>query len=68
VTAEGEQARLVALYERLEGAVVATADQRDEPLVPLQSEQRRPASQRGQPRRMLKSRGFQGWVPAPGTP
>jgi hypothetical protein len=65
VTAEGEQPRLVTLNERLESAVVAAPDQGNEPLVALQAEQRRPSGQRGEPRRVLKSRSFQGWVPAP---
>jgi hypothetical protein len=36
VAAEGEQPRLVALHERLEGAVVTTPNQSDEPFVALQ--------------------------------
>jgi hypothetical protein len=41
VTAEREQSRLVALNEGLEGCVVTAPDQRDEPLVALEAEQRR---------------------------
>ena len=41
VPAEGQQPRLVAVEEDLEGAVVAVADHRDEPLVALQAKQRR---------------------------
>ena len=40
VAAEGEQARVVAVEQDLEGVVVALADQRDEALVALQPEQR----------------------------
>ena len=65
MTAEGEQPRLVSLDERLERAVVAAPNQRDEPLVALQAEQRGTSRKRGEPRRVLKSRSFQGWVPAP---
>jgi len=39
VPAEGEQAGLVAADQRLEGMVVAPADERDQPLVALQPEQ-----------------------------
>jgi hypothetical protein len=43
VPAEGEQARLVARDEGLERVLIATANQSDELLVTLQSQQRRPA-------------------------
>jgi hypothetical protein len=43
VAAEGEQAGLVALDQRLESAVVTAPDQRDEPLVALQPEEGRSA-------------------------
>jgi hypothetical protein len=39
--AEAEQAALVAVDDRLEGAVVATPQQRHQPLVALQAKQRR---------------------------
>jgi len=39
VPAEREQSRLIALYERLERAVVAPANERDELLVSLKSQQ-----------------------------
>ena len=45
VPAEGEQARLVAGDERLEGGLVAAPGQRDEPLVGLQPQQRRGAAE-----------------------
>jgi hypothetical protein len=48
VAAEGEQPRLVALYERLEGAVVPTPDQSDELFVALQPQERRTPGKRGQ--------------------
>ena len=64
MTTEGEQPRLVALDESLERAMVAAPDQRDEPLVALEAEQRRTSCQRGKPRSVLKSRCFQSWVPA----
>ena len=54
VPAEGEQPRLVALHERLEGAVVAAADERHELLVALQPKQGRTPCERRQTRRMLK--------------
>ncbi len=41
VPAEGQQARLVAVEEDLEGALVPVADQRDQLLVCLQAQQRR---------------------------
>jgi hypothetical protein len=47
VPAESEQARLIALYERLEGSLIPAACKGYEPLVALQSEQRRTATQRG---------------------
>ena len=40
VPAEGEQARLVAREERLEGGVLPAAGERDELLVGLQAQQR----------------------------
>ena len=49
VAAEREQPRLVAADERLEGAVVAAPDERDEPLVRLETEQRRAPVEPGQP-------------------
>jgi hypothetical protein len=45
VAAEGEQAALVAGDERLERGVVAAPDEHDEPLVGLQSQQRRRTTQ-----------------------
>ena len=45
VPAEGEQARLVARAERLEGGVLAAAGERDQALVGLQAQQRRRAAQ-----------------------
>jgi hypothetical protein len=48
VAAEGEQARLIALHERLEGAVVATTNQSDEFFVALQPQERRTSGKRGQ--------------------
>jgi hypothetical protein len=39
VAAEGEKARLVALDERLEGAVLAAPDEDDQLLVALQPQQ-----------------------------
>ncbi len=45
VPAEGQQARLVARAERLEGGVLAAAGQRDQALVRLQAQQRRRAAQ-----------------------
>ena len=47
VAAEGEQPRVVAVHERLEGAMVPASDQRDELLVTLKPQQRRPRGQRG---------------------
>ena len=47
VAAEGEQPRLVALEERVEGAVVAAPDERDQLLVALEPEQGRPPGERG---------------------
>ena len=47
VAAERQQARLVAGDERLEGGLVAAPDERDEPLVRLQSEQRRASVKAG---------------------
>ena len=41
VAAEGQQARLVAGHQRLEGVVVAAPDERDQALVRLQPQQRR---------------------------
>jgi hypothetical protein len=46
VPAESEQARLVALHERLEGSLIPAASEGYESLVTLQSEQRRAATQR----------------------
>ena len=48
VAAEGEQARLVALDERLEGAVMAAPGEGDQPLVGLQPQQRRAPRESGQ--------------------
>ncbi len=45
VPAEGEQARLVARAERLEGGVLAAAGEGDQALVGLQAQQRRRAAQ-----------------------
>jgi len=47
VTAEGQQARLVAGDERLEGSLVPAPNEHDEPLVRLQSEQRRASVKAG---------------------
>jgi hypothetical protein len=47
VAAEGQQARLVARHQRLERVMVAAADQRDEPLVGLQAQQRRATVETG---------------------
>ena len=47
VPAEGQQPRLVAGDERLEGGLVAAAGQRDEPLVAREPEQRRRPAQTG---------------------
>ena len=58
VAAEGEQARLVALHQRLEGAVMPAPDERDELLVALQPQQRRAARERGQARRLLECGSF----------
>jgi hypothetical protein len=60
VAAEGQQPRLVALYEGLEGPVVAAPDQRHETLVGLQAQERRAACERGQARGMLKCGSFHG--------
>ena len=45
VPAEGQQARLVARAEDLEGGVLAAAGERDQALVGLQAQQRRRAAQ-----------------------
>ena len=45
VAAEGQQARLVARAERLEGGVLAAAGERDQALVGLQAQQGRRAPQ-----------------------
>ncbi len=68
VATEREQARLIALDKRFEGAVVTAPDQGDQPLVALKTEQRRSSSQRGKARGVLKSRSFQVGLPAPATP
>jgi len=47
MAAEREQACLVALDKRLERAVVATAHERDQSLVALKPQKRRPTGQRG---------------------
>ena len=47
MAAEGQQARLVAGDERLEGSLIPAPDERDEPLVGLQSEQRRASVKAG---------------------
>ena len=47
VPAEGEQPRLVARDQRLEGGVVAAPDERDQALVGLQAQQRRAAVHAG---------------------
>ena len=57
VAAEGEQARLVARDERLEGGVVAAAHERDQPLVGLQAQQRRAAVEADTPG-VFESRDF----------
>ncbi len=54
VAAEREQPRLVALNERLEGAVMAAANQSDESLVTLKPQKRRAARKSGKPRGLLK--------------
>jgi hypothetical protein len=48
VAAEGEQARLVALDERLEGPVVTPPGERDQALVRLKTEERRAPGESGQ--------------------
>jgi hypothetical protein len=48
VAAEREQSRLVALHQRLEGAVVAAARERDQPLVALEPEEGRTPRESGQ--------------------
>ena len=48
MTAEGEQPRLIPLHERLEGAVMSTPNESDEPLVALQPQKRRTPGERGQ--------------------
>jgi hypothetical protein len=48
VPAEREQPRLVALHQRLKGAVVAAAGESDQPLVGLQPEERGTPGERGQ--------------------
>jgi hypothetical protein len=71
VAAEGEQAGLVALDQRLESAVVTAADQRDEPLVALQPEEGRSAGKSRKARGVLKSGSFHvpaEPVPGPETP
>ena len=45
VAAEGQQARLVARAQRLEGGVMAPAGEGDQPLVGLQAQQRGRAAQ-----------------------
>ena len=52
VAHEGQQARLVAGAERLEGSMLAASGQRDEPLVRLQAKQRRWSPQAGRGARM----------------
>ena len=47
VPAEGQQPRLVARDERLEGVVVAAPDQRDQALVGLQAQQGRATVEAG---------------------
>ena len=47
VAAERQQPRLVARHQRLEGVVVPAPDQRDEPLVGLQAQQRRATVEAG---------------------
>jgi hypothetical protein len=54
VAAEGEQPRLVALDERLEGAVVPATNKRHEPLVALEPKQGRAAGKSRQPCGLLK--------------
>ena len=62
VAAEGEQPRVVALEQDLEGVLVAVADQRDEPLVALQLEQGRPAAEQAAAAGVCEGRGLH--VPA----
>jgi hypothetical protein len=61
VAAEGQEARLVALDERLERAVLAAADEDDQLLVALESEQRRTTCQSRQAccGSVVESGGFQ---------
>ena len=68
VATEGEQARVVALEQHLEGVVMAVADQRDQALVALQLEQRgSPAENAGPTNGRCKGRGLhvQTRVPTP---
>ncbi len=67
VAAEREQPRLVALHERLEGAVMAAPHERDELLVGLEPEQGRAARERGEPCRVLECGRFQGATPVKGS-
>jgi hypothetical protein len=53
VAAEGEEARLVALDERLEGRVLTLAGHRDQLLVALKPVQGRPAREHGEGRTVL---------------
>jgi hypothetical protein len=47
VAAERQQPRLIAGHQRLEGVVVPAPDQRDEPLVRLQAQERRTTVEAG---------------------
>ena len=60
VPAEGQQARLVARAEHLEGGVLAAAGERDEPLVGLQAQQCRRAAQARDAARMCESGDLHG--------
>ncbi len=66
VAAEREQPRLVALHERLEGAVMAAPHERDELLVGLKPEQGRAARERGEPCSVLECGRFQDATPVKG--
>jgi hypothetical protein len=66
VTAEREQPGLIALDQRLEGAVMAAPDERHETLVRLQPEQRRSPCKRGETRGVLKCGSFQTRYPPGG--
>ena len=68
VAAEGKEPGLVALHERLEGALMTSPDECDQPLVGLQPEQGRTACKGRESRRVLKCCCLQGQSEGGGYP